>query len=260
MGSQAVEHIYLDSEYTAEHIWKFVVDPKNGLGADLTMCIKQNKRVKKHINSFLETNPTWLFYDEDHTYSEQTFEIPIQKTDQTLQCVLKRKESTGRLRCFGSTLKGLDSSEVLEEYRSRWTIENGIKDLCDNYFFDNIPGIDPHKINVHYYVVTLARILFEMLCQDYQEARNPNETKKTIGTLRPEFIIGSNAILCRVKDELILKWKDHYPEKQHQTNLLQCLRQTIVNSAGCGRIFPVWHYAVSFFAVPRAYASPCRLP
>ena len=44
------------------------------------------------------------------------------------------------------------------------------------------------------------------------------------------------------------------------TNLLQCLRQTIVNSAGCGRIFPVWHYAVSFFAVPRAYASPCRLP
>jgi hypothetical protein len=36
------------------------------------------------------------------------------------------------------------------------------------------------------------------------------------------------------------------------TNLLQCLRQTIVNSTGCGRIFPVWHYAVSFFAVPRA--------
>jgi len=216
LGSQAVEHIYLDSEYTAEHIWKFVVDPQDGLGADLTMCIKQNKRVKKHINSFLKTNPTWLFYDEDHTYSEQTFEIPIQKTDQTLQCVLKRKKSTGRLRCFGSTLKGLDSSDVLEEYRSRWTIENGIKDLCGNYFFDNIPGIDPHKINVHYYVVTLARILFEMLCQDYQEARNPNETKKTIGTLRPEFIIGSNAILCRVKDELILKWQDHYPERQHQ--------------------------------------------
>jgi hypothetical protein len=87
------------------------------------------------------------------TYSEQTFEIPIQKTDQTLPCILKRKESTGQLRCFGSTLKGLDSSEVLEEYRSRWTIENGIKDLCDNYFFDNIPGIDPHKINVHYYLV-----------------------------------------------------------------------------------------------------------
>jgi hypothetical protein len=44
-----------------------------------------------------------------------------------------------------------------------------------------------------------------------------------------------------------------------QANLLQFLRQTIVNSAGCGRIFPVWHYAISFFAVPRAYASPCRL-
>jgi len=72
----------------------------------------------------LETNPTWLFYDEDHTYSQQTFQIPIKQTNQTLQCVLKRKESTGQLRCFGSTLKGLGSMGILEEYRIRWTIEN----------------------------------------------------------------------------------------------------------------------------------------
>lgn len=216
LGNHGVEHVYLDSEYTAEHVWKFIVDPQQGLGADLTMCIKKNKRVKKFIDSFLKTNPDWLYYDEDHTYSEQTFQIPIQQTNQILQCVLKRKESTGQLRCFGSTMKGLDSMEILKEYRARWMIENGIKDLIENYYLDNIPGIDPHRINIHYFIVTLARILFEMLCQDYEDAHNPDITKKSIETLRPEFITASNATLCRQGDKLVLLWKDHYPKKQHQ--------------------------------------------
>jgi hypothetical protein len=216
LGNQGVEHVYLDSEYTAEHVWRFIVDPEKGLGADLTMCIKQNKGVKKFIDPFLQTNPNWLFYDDDHTYSEKTFQIPIQQTDKTLQCVLKRKESTGKLRCFGSTFKGLNSMGILEEYRTRWTIENGIKDLIENYYFNNIPGIDPHRINIHYFVVTLARILFEMFCQDYEDARNPDGSTNTIDTLRPEFITGSNASLCRIKNELILTWNDPYPEKQHQ--------------------------------------------
>ena len=217
IGKQGVEHVYFDSEYTAEHVWKFVVDSHTGLGADLTMCIKQNKKIKKFIKSFLETDPTWFFFDEDHTYSEQTFEIPINETKKTLHCVLKRKEANGQLRCFGSTLKGLDSKGILEEYRTRWKIENGIKDLIDNYFFDNIPGIDPHRINIHYFVVSLARMLYEMFCQDYQESINPDNTKKTIDTLRAEFITNSNAVLSRSKHELILKWMDHYPERKHQS-------------------------------------------
>ena len=110
---------------------------------------------------------------------------------------------------------------ILEEYRTRWIIETGIKDLVYNYYFNNIPGIDPHRINIHYFVVTLARILYEMFCQDYEQVRNPDGSKKTIDTLRPEFITGSNAILSREKKQLILTWKDYYPEKQHQ--LLQPL-------------------------------------
>jgi len=216
LGDMTVEHVYLDSEYTAEHVWKFIVDPHKGLGAELTMCVKQNKRVKKFINSFLETDSSWLFFDEDHTYSEQTFTIPIRQTDQKLQCVLKRKESTGQLRCFGSTLKGLDSKGILKEYGARWTIENGIKDLIENYYFSNIPGIDPHRINVHYFVVTLARILYEMLAAEYEEARNPDNSKKTIGTLRTEFMTGANATLSRDADELVLFWEDPYPNDKHQ--------------------------------------------
>ncbi len=157
-----------------------------------------------------------MFYDEQHTYTEQTFTIPIRKTDKVLTCVLKRKESTGALRCFGSTIKSLDSAGILSEYGIRWIIENGIKDLVANYFFDNNPGIDPHRINIHYFVVTLARTLFEMLSRDYREARNPDGSKKTIGTLRSEFLTGANAVLSCEKGEMVLTWKDAYPQKQHE--------------------------------------------
>ena len=85
-----------------------------------------------------------------------------------------------------------------------------------NYFFDNNPGIDPHRINIHYFVVALARSLYEMLSRDYREARNPDGSKKTIGALRSEFLTGANAVLSRKRDELILTWKDAYPEKYHQ--------------------------------------------
>jgi len=105
LGNHSVEHLYLDSEYTAEHVWKFIVAPDKGLG----------------------------------------------------------------------------NMGILEEYRIRWTIENGIKDLVANYFFNNIPGVDPHRINIHYFVVTLARILYyiyEMLCQDYEQSRNLDRRKK----------------------------------------------------------------------------------
>jgi hypothetical protein len=232
LGKQAVEYVYLDSEYTAEHVWKFIVDPQEGLGAELTMCIKQNKRVKRIINSFLEADPTWIFFDEDHTYTEQTFEIPIRETNQVLRCVLKRKESNGKLRCFGSTIDGLDSKGILNEYRKRWAIENGIKDLVMNYFFDNIPGIDPHRINIHYFVVTLARTLYEMLSQDYEGARNPDKTKKSIATLRHEFIVGSNAVLSRQDDVLVVKWMDYYQEKQHKTLLNLFTKLNRCNGAG----------------------------
>lgn len=214
LGGQ-IERVYIDSEYTAEHVWKFIVDKQEGLGADLTMCVKQNRRVKKFIQNFLDTNPTWAFFDDEHTYTEEVFEIPIRETDKILRCVLKRKEAKGSLRCFGSTISALDSKGILAEYRKRWTIENGIKDLTENYFFDKVPGIDPHRINIHYLIVTLARILYEMLSKDYEGVRNQDDTKKNLGTLRPEFVTGANAMLSRQGDILKIKWLDYYNDKQH---------------------------------------------
>ncbi len=123
---------------------------------------------------------------------------------------------TARLRCFGSTREHRDSKAILNEYVHRWTIENGIKDLVGNYFFDDIPGIDPHCINLHYFIVTLVRLLFEMLARDYEYAHNPDGTHKSIGTLRPQFLSGVNASLSKTANTLTLTWQDPYPEKQHQ--------------------------------------------
>jgi len=216
LSEQNVEHIYLDSEYTSQNIWHFIVDSQDGLGADLTMCIKQNRAVKKHIKSFLDTNFEWLFYDEEHTYSSNTFLIPIQKTRKVLHCVLKRHERNGRLRCFGSTLPDLDARKILTEYKRRWVIENGIKDLVGNYFFDNIPGINPHRINIHYFVVTLTRLLYQMFCSLYPDSKNQNETQKGIGTIRHEFLVGANATIARENGLLILTWQDPFPENNHE--------------------------------------------
>jgi len=228
LSDQNVEHVYLDSEYTAQKVWLFIVDPHDGLGADLTMCIKQNKAVKKHIATFLETDFNWLFYDEDHTYSNSTFSIPVQQTKKELFCVLKRHERSGRLRCFGSTLSGLNAREILSEYERRWVIENGIKDLVGNYFFDNIPGIDPHRINIHYFIVTLTRLLYQMFCNLYPASENHDKTRKGIGTIRPEFLVGTNANISRAHDQLIVTWLDHYPKAQHKniSSLFMALNET----------------------------------
>jgi len=229
LADQNVEHVYLDSEYTAQKIWQFIVDSHEGLGADLTMCIKQNPAVKKKINSFLETDFDWLFFDENHTYSSKIFSIPIQKTNKELFCVLKRHEKTGRLRCFGSTIQGLDARKILKEYENRWVIENGIKDLVGNYFFDNIPGIDPHKVNIHYFVVTLARLIYQMFCNLYPASKNHDQSQKGIGTIRQEFLVGTNATIIKNHDQLLITWQDLYSEKTHRhlTVLFNALNETM---------------------------------
>ncbi len=133
-------------------------------------------------------------------------------------------------------MQSLDSGGILREYRHRWTVENGIKDLVGNYYFDNIPGIDPHRINVHYFIVTLARIIYEMFCRDYQDAWNADRTKKSIGTLRPEFIAGVNGALSRTGDTVVVKWNDAFPKDKHQSLEKLFLK---LNEAG-GNGMPFW--------------------
>ena len=65
------------------------------------------------------------------------------------------------MRFFGTTKLWLTPAEALEYYRNRWTIENGIKDLSYNYYIDHVPGIDPAKIDAHFFCVMYAKLAVE---------------------------------------------------------------------------------------------------
>ncbi len=94
--------IYIDSEYTGQDTWSFIMDPDSGMGAELTACLKQNKLVKKYRDQFLlkQSNDQnfWSYYDDDHVYSSKTFTLEWNYTDKNsgrttqlaLYCVVKK--------------------------------------------------------------------------------------------------------------------------------------------------------------------------
>lgn len=191
------QEIYLDSEYTGKAVWNYILDKDSGIGANIIACIKQNAMVRKKRNTFLLNSENkenfWSYYDEDHVYSTETFVLQweylcpatSEKKTLALECVVKKNVRNGKLRCFGTSKKGMSSKEILSEYSHRWTIENGIKDLIQSYFMDNAPGTTPHLVNVHFLVVTICRQLYHMIYRDLGDyARNADNTVKSLATIR----------------------------------------------------------------------------
>ncbi len=188
------ETIYIDSEYTGKDVWQFILD-KDGMGAALTACLKQNAFVKKARDKFLQTygddDGFWLYYDDGHVYSSKTFNLQwqVQKggrtLDFTLKCVVKKNIGNGSLRCFGSSRTDLDSKGILSDYSNRWVIENGIKDLIGSYYIDNCPGTRPHLADVHFLMVSICRMLYKMISDDLGKGCiNPDGTVKTLSRMR----------------------------------------------------------------------------
>ena len=92
---------------------------------------------------------------------------------------------TGNYRCIASSFI-TSAVEILKEYSSRWTIENGIKDLIHSYFFDKTPGCEnPSAVNTHFFIVSVCKNLYRMMQEDIKEyITNPDETIKTLKTTR----------------------------------------------------------------------------
>jgi hypothetical protein len=143
------EEVFIDSEYTGKNVWNFILDTKNGMGAEMVGCLKQNPMVKKELNKFIiENNQTdgfWRFWDATHVYSSKTFIIKWNIEDEKkspiiplkLNCVVKKNIKNGKYRCFGSSHIS-QANKVLEAYTQRWGIENAIKDLIYSYYFDSV--------------------------------------------------------------------------------------------------------------------------
>ena len=223
------KEIYVDSEYTGKDVWNFILD-NNGMNADITACLKQNKFVKKARDQFLfeqsNNDDFWCFYDEKHVFSSKTFTLsweyqinhdPIEKKTFTLYCVVKKNIKDGKLRCFGTSKKGMTPKEILEDYSHRWIIENGIKDLVQSYFLDNCPGTKPHHVNIHFLIVSICRQIYSLIQRDLGTfIKNHNESVKSLNTMRDLLFRQGSASVSLKQDCLEIKYMNSYSPKLTQ--------------------------------------------
>lgn len=166
---RAIEEIYMDSEYTKEgdfHYFKEVTC-QNG---DIYVCLKRNKQIKKFIEPCLKEVENWFSLrqsdDNNNTDEYKSINVILPKSKLPLSIVILRDRRTkGNIRCFGTTDTNLPALELLQKYRYRWIVENGLKDLVSSYFIDEIYGQDPERIEFEFYCVMVARLAYEYFLQ-----------------------------------------------------------------------------------------------
>ena len=212
------------------------------MGADLVACIKQNKLVRKYVNAFLleklNDNDMWAYWDKDHVYSKETFLLEWEQENKqngniekfNLNCVLKKNLKNGKFRCFGTTKMDYSSKDILNDYKHRWIIENGIKDLVHSYFLDQCPGINPHNVNVHFLIISICKHLYSMIQKDCEDLMsNHDGTSKTLKTMRDILIKPSPAKITVNNDEIVIKFVNSFSVKT--TNHLRELLEKINDGA-----------------------------
>jgi hypothetical protein len=196
LDRDAVREIYMDSEYTSFPLINyFVVDEFSK--TDVIMCLKRNKRVDLLAKEVME-GASWEDYCEDYEIAAKRLELPTLR--KPLHLVVKRNKQTKELRCFGTTVPGLENKEVILRYRLRWPIENGLKDLIHSYFIDHILGKDPERIETNFYCVQVARLAYENFLQSLDEryVRDSAGCKKTLSTFR-RLLFGRQNCQVRVR-------------------------------------------------------------
>ena len=127
---EVVSEIYADSEYTGEKQLLYLMIRS---GTDITMCLKQNPKIKQWKEATRRQNQ-WQPYGDHYRLASQDFTLA--ETGKGLRFVVKQHLETGELRCFGSTHLDYTPRQILDAYRIRWPVENGIKDLVENYFLN----------------------------------------------------------------------------------------------------------------------------
>jgi hypothetical protein len=242
------ECVYLDSEYTGKDVWEFILDPNN-MNAQLTACLKQNPFVKRARDAFLnghaQRDDFWKYYDDAHVYADGLFPLIWPDGADTAQedgpavsqfrlnCVVKKNIHTGSYRCFGSSRPVESPVEVLDDYGHRWKIENGIKDLVRSYFLDQCPGCQPHQVDVHFFLVSVCRLLYRMIERDLGEwIRNPDGSTKTLHTMRDVLFRQGAAQIQLAEDTICLRFQDSF--SQERTELLQHWFDSLHNRHGDG--------------------------
>ncbi len=163
ISPDVISEIYADSEYTGERQLVYLLVRSS---ADVTMCLKQNPKIRKWKEQTMALEK-WENYGK--MYRIASFDFTLPETNKRLRFVVKQNIETFEVRCFGSTHMELSAKKILDRYHIRWTVENGIKDLVENYYLDKPTGDSPEKVEVHYYCVMVARLLVDYFCSVFKE-------------------------------------------------------------------------------------------
>jgi transposase len=206
LDRETVKEIYMDSEYTSFPIMDyFVVDEFSN--TDVFMCLKRNRKIDR-LKEEVVADAVWEPYGEEYEIAGKRFRL--ENLGKELHLVVKRNRHTHDVRCFGTTRSGLTHREVLEGYRLRWPIENGLKDLIHSYFIDHILGKDPEKIEANFYCVQVARLAYENFLHALDEkcVRDSRGYKKTLATFRSLLFARHNCEIRLRRDYLELTYLD----------------------------------------------------
>ena len=225
----AVKELYIDSEYTKENDFLFYKEIafKNG---DIYICLRKNKQILKLITPALNSNDGWEIYDQNDEL--KSIQVKLPNTGLAMKIViLREKESSKKVRCFGTTRVNLPSKDILRKYRFRWLIGNGIKDLVSSYFLDEIFGLDPIKVELEFYCVMVARLAYEYFLKELggEYYNDVNGNKISLNKMRHLLF---DKRVCTIEQDhqknlvlTILDWQKKGTIENEVSNMLLSLKE-----------------------------------
>lgn len=186
-----ITEIYADSEYTGEKQLIYLMIRSE---ADITMCLKQNPKIKKWKEEAIKKGH-WQDYGTDYRIASQDFTLA--ETGKPFRFIVKQNKETDETRCFGSTHIDYSPTKILDSYHLRWPVETGIKDLIENYFLNKPTGTSPEKTETHYYCVMLARLTIDYFKSVLYvpQWRNPEDWECVLSTIRTSIFSNQNCEL-----------------------------------------------------------------
>ncbi|MBL0716808.1 MAG: transposase [Desulfosarcina sp.] len=191
IDSDVLSEIYADSEYTGEKQLVYLTVRSE---ADVTMCLKQNPKIKRWKEETIKKS-RWKDYGKDYRIASRDYTLP--ETGKFFRFIVKQNKETDETRCFGSTHTDYTPTKILDSYHIRWPVETGIKDLMENYFLNKPTGTSPEKVETHYYCVMLARLTIDyfrsVLCMP--KWRTPEEWECVLSTIRTCIFSNQNCEL-----------------------------------------------------------------
>ena len=193
IDTDVLEEIYADSEYTGEKQLVYLMIRSE---SDITMCLKQNPKIKKWKEETIKQE-AWQDYEKHYRIASRDFILP--ETGKGFRFIVKQNKETLETRCFGSTHTNYSPVKILNSYHIRWPVETGIKDLIENYFLNKPTGTSPEKVEAHYYCVMLARLTIDyfrsILCS--REWKSPEDWQCVLSTIRTSMFTNQNCELSR---------------------------------------------------------------